>query len=67
MIDPVAVIAAIGTILGTVVGAGVRQVWVFGWTYRAKADESDFWRDAFLRAVGQTEQAIRVAKKVTRG
>lgn len=67
MIDPGAVIAAIGSILTAVVGAGVRGVWVFGWTYRQKAAESDFWRDAFLRSVGQTDQAIQVAKKVTRG
>ena len=67
MIDAVAVIAAIGSILGTVTAAGVRQMWVFGWTYRAKAVEADFWRDAFLRSVGQTDQAIQVVKKVTRG
>ena len=67
MIDAGAVIAAIGTILGTVVGAGVRGVWVFGWQYRQKAAESDFWRDAFLRSVGQTDQAIQVVKKAARG
>ena len=67
MIDALAVIGAIGSLLAAIVAAGLTRKWVFGWVYAEKAEESDFWRDAFLRSVGQTDEAITVAKKATRG
>lgn len=52
------------TIIGLLLAigaAGLKQLWVFGWTYEAKAKEADFWRDLYLRRERVTEQAIGVA------
>lgn len=67
MIDAVAVIAAIGTLLGGIITAGLARKWVWGYQLAEMTADRDFWRDAFLRSVGQTDQAITIAKKVTRG
>lgn len=52
----VALLLAIG-------GAGLKRLWVFGWTYEAKAKESDFWRDLYLKGVQITDKALAVAEK----
>ena len=65
MIDAVAVIAAIGTLLGGITAAGLAKKWVFGWVYAAKEKEADFWRDAFLNQIGTTEKALDVATRKT--
>ena len=62
-LDPTVVIAGIGTVAATVIGAGIRRVWVWGWTYSQMESDRDFWRDTALRAMGQTEKAIRVVEK----
>lgn len=71
MIDAVAVLAAIGTILTAVVGTGVKKVWVWGWALKDKQDQLDdmehdrnFWRDTALRAMGHADKAMSVAEKV---
>lgn len=68
VLEPVAVIAAIGTILTAVVGAGIRQVWVWGWTYKAMVEERDFWRSATLELIPITGKATQiVADKSSHG
>jgi hypothetical protein len=56
------------TLLGMVsliAGAGLRRLWVFGWTYADKVkDLSDmtvdrnFWRDTALRSMGHVDKAL---------
>ena len=67
MIDAVAVLAAIGTLLGGIITAGLARKWVWGYQLSEMTADRDFWRHAFLRSVGQTDQAIQVVNKVTRG
>ena len=67
MIDALAVIGAIGSLLATIVAAGLARKWVWGWQLADMTKDRDFWRDAFLKSLGQTDQAITVAKKATRG
>lgn len=68
MIDAVAVIAAIGTLLGTITAAGLARKWVFGWTYMAMVEERDFWRNAFLKATSVKDETIeRIETKVVGG
>lgn len=50
--------------------AGMRKVWVWGWTLADKEDQlkamtvdRDFWRDTALRAIGHTDKAIDVVAK----
>jgi hypothetical protein len=56
-------VAALGGILGAVVIAGIRQVWVWGWTYKAMVDDRDFWRRHALRSSDLTDRAIDIAAK----
>lgn len=53
-------------------GAGLKKLWVFGWTYADRQTElaevkkdRDFWRDTALKAMGHTDIALGVTKKVT--
>lgn len=67
MIDAIAVIAAIGTILGTVAAAGLARKWVWGYQLADMTKDRDFWRDAALRAMGNADKAINVVEKVSGG
>jgi hypothetical protein len=63
------------TVLGLVLAigmAGLKKVWVWGWTYAEKVAElveqlaetkkdRDFWRDIALRSMGHTDRALDVA------
>lgn len=66
-LDPLVVFGAIGTLLGGIVTAGLTRKWAWGYQLSDMTTERDFWRDAFLASLSQTEDAITVAKKATRG
>lgn len=70
MLDPIAVIAGIGTILTGVVVAGLNKKWVWGWTYADKdkdlddmTKDRDFWRDTALSLLQHNDKALEVAAK----
>lgn len=67
MIDAVAVIAAIGTLLGTITAAGLARKWVWGYQLADMTKDRDFWRDAALASMGITDKAIDTVQKTTRG
>lgn len=56
------------TVISVLVGlglAGLRKMWVFGWTYTDKetdlaemTKDRDFWRDTALKAMGHVDQAL---------
>lgn len=58
MLDPVAVLAAIGTILSSVVAAGIKRVWVWGYQLADMEEDRDFWRDTALRSLSNADKAI---------
>lgn len=58
MIDAIAVIAAIGTILGGVVAAGLARKWVWGYQLREMQEDRDFWRDQALTLLRVNEKAL---------
>lgn len=58
MLDPVAVLAAIGTILSGVIGAGIKRVWVWGYQLADMEEDRDFWRDTALRSMALGDKAI---------
>lgn len=66
-LDPLMVFGMIGTLLGAIATAGLTRRWVWGWQLADMTTDRDFWRDAFLASLGQTEDAISVAKKAARG
>lgn len=61
------------TVLGVLLAigaAGLKKLWVWGWTYQEKVDEvvemtkdRNFWRDTALKAMGHTDKALEVAEK----
>lgn len=55
--------AAVGGIIVAVVVAGIRKVWVWGWTYASAIEERDFWRATALRSMGHADKAIDIAAK----
>lgn len=64
--------AIVAAIVGGVVGAGIKGVWVWGWVYKAlekrlleQQRETQFWRGVALKAMGHTDQALDVAAKAT--
>lgn len=67
MIDAVAVIAAIGSLLAGITAAGLAKKWVWGWTYEEIRRERDFWRDTALKAMGHADKAIDTVRKVSGG
>ena len=62
-LDPMVVLASIGAITTAVIGAGVRKVWVWGWTYVDMEKDRDFWRSRALRGASIAEQAIGTTEK----
>lgn len=58
MIDAVAVIAAIGSILATITAAGAKGLWVWGWVLDRQVAETEFWRSAFLKATAVKDETI---------
>lgn len=56
----------VATVIMAVIGAGVRQIWVWGWTYKAKVDECDQWKRLALSLVGINEQAINKVELVVK-
>lgn len=53
------------TIIGLLLaigGAGLKKLWVFGWTYADVVKDRDFWRDTALKSMGHTDRAIRTAR-----
>jgi len=60
-------IVGILTALGV---AGLRRMWVFGWTYADKVkdlvdmtEDRNFWRDTALQSMGHTDKALVVAER----
>ena len=47
--------------------AGAKQVWVWGWTYREKAKESEEWKQRALRATNVATTAVDVAEQTHEG
>lgn len=50
--------------------AGLKKLWVFGWTYAEKVRDlydmtvdRNFWRDIALKSMGHTDVALDVAEK----
>lgn len=67
-LDPLVVFGAIGSILTTVIGAGIKGVWVFGRELTAAkaassevAEDRDFWRDIALKSLTTADRAVSVA------
>lgn len=48
----------IGSLLALLLFFGNRRVWVYGWTYDAKAEEADYWR-------GVAERLLNIAETTT--
>lgn len=64
-IDPIVLFGGIGSILGTVVAAGLTQKWVWGYSLRDKQaqlddmeTDRDFWRDIALKLLTVNDKAI---------
>lgn len=60
-LDPAVVIAGIGTLAATVVGAGIRKVWVWGWTFSDMERDRDFWRQTAIGLMRVSAQATDIA------
>lgn len=67
MIDSVAVIAAIGTLLGGITAAGLARKWTWGYQLADMTKDRDFWRDAALRSMTTTDKAIDTVRKSSSG
>ena len=65
MIDALAVIAAISTILGAVVAAGLARKWVWGYQLAEMTKDRDMWRDLALQSFRVNEKAVDVASKAS--
>jgi len=63
-IDPTQV-TIVGLLLA-IGAAGLKRLWVFGWTYSEAAADRDFWRDTALKAMGHTDAALAVATKASK-
>lgn len=66
VVDPLVLFGAIGTAVTAVVGAGIKKVWVWGWTLKDKDDDleamtkdRDFWQDLCLQLAGVNEAAVK--------
>lgn len=57
------------TIVGAIAGAGLAQLWVFGWTFKDMKEDRDYWRGIALDALDVGDKAIDVAveEKATSG
>lgn len=55
----------IGLLVAILIG-GVRQWWVFGWTYRDKARESEEWKVLALQGVTTAEANALLAETIVR-
>ena len=53
--------AAVAGILGTVIVAGIKGIWVFGWTYQKAIADAEFWRSTALKSMGHTDHAVNTA------
>lgn len=56
-------VVAVAGILTAVIGAGLRKVWVWGWTYQQVVEDRDFWRKIALQSMGHADKAIDIAAK----
>lgn len=52
-------------LVGVIAAAGLRRLWVFGWTYADKVKDlgdmtvdRDFWRDTALKSMGHVDKAL---------
>ena len=68
-IDPAILLAAIGSAIATIAGAGVKGVWVFGHQLRQTQDaleamtrDRDFWRDRAWKSAHVGDVAVDVAE-----
>lgn len=60
-------IAALVTVIVSVIGAGIRKVWVWGWAYQAEVEEKLFWRTAALKLMSLNDTAIGIAERKVPG
>lgn len=60
-------IAALVTVIVSVIGAGIRKVWVWGWTYQAEVEEKLFWRAAALKLMNHVDAAIGIVERKSDG
>lgn len=49
------------TLVGAIAGAGLAQLWVFGWTFKDMKEDRDYWRGIALDALDVGDKAIDVA------
>lgn len=49
------------TFIVAIGAAGLRQLWVWGWTYAEVKKDRDFWRNTALKALGHTDKALDIA------
>lgn len=59
----------VAALLLAIGGAGLKKLWVWGWTYADRlADiaelkkDRDFWRDTALKALGHVDKALEVVQ-----
>lgn len=63
MIDAVAIIAAIGTLLSGITVAGLTKRWVWGYQLAEMTKDRDMWRDLALQSFAVNAKAVDVAQK----
>lgn len=49
-------------ILLVILWGGAKGYWVFGWVYRMKERESDFWRELALKGTDLAEKTVEVVR-----
>ena len=45
---------------------GAKRTWVYGWQYREKSRDHDYWRDLALQGTGLAENALTLAERKRR-
>jgi hypothetical protein len=54
-------VAAVAGIIGAVVVAGIRKVWVWGWVFAAMEVDRNYWRDLAMSGTAIAEDATTIA------
>lgn len=56
-------VLALAGVIGTIAGAGMKGLWVWGRELKKAERDANFWRDIALKSMGLTDIAIEVAQK----
>lgn len=65
MIDALAAIGVIGTILTAVIGAGLARKWVWGYQLAEMTKDRDMWRDLALQSFAVNAKAVEITAKAS--